>query len=170
METLMPVEEPKFTVVKDTREQQGWSFCVGKSCNGTEIATLKTGDYSLKGMETILTIERKGSVDEFAGNVTQDRFERELERMRDFPFSFLVLEFTMDDLLKFPHDGSIPRSKIPFIRVKGPFLMRRLMEIQVQYPTKVILAGRHGQDVAHHIFRRVIDVKRRESGKNQEAD
>ena len=157
----MADEEARFTVVKDTREQQGWNFHAGKACAGMEVGTLKTGDYSLRGMETLLTIERKGSVEEFAGNVTQARFERELERMRDYPHAFLVLEFTMDDLLKFPYGGNIPRHKLPYIRVKGPFLMRRLMEIQVHYPVKVILAGRHGQDVAHQIFRRVLDVHNR---------
>jgi hypothetical protein len=164
----VPTEE-KFTVVKDTREQQGWNFHVGKACAGMEVGTLKTGDYSLRGLETLLTIERKGSVEEFAGNVTQARFERELERMRDYPHAFLVLEFTMDDLLRFPYGGNIPHSKLPYIRVKGPFLMRRLMEIQVNYPVKVILAGKHGQDVAHQIFRRVLDVHQR-PGSNQAAD
>lgn len=161
--------ENRFVVVKDTREQHGWNFNVGKSCAGMEIGTLKTGDYSLRGFETLLTIERKGSVEEFAGNITQDRFERELERMRDFPYAFLVLEFTMDDLLRFPQGCNIPPQKLPYIRVKGPFLMRRLVEIQVRYPVKVILAGRHGQDIAHQIFRRVIDVSNR-SGSNQASD
>lgn len=161
----------RFTVIKDTREQDGWSFGAGKSCAGMDIGTLKTGDYTLRGYENILTIERKGSVAEFAANITQARFEKELERMREFEFPFMVLEFTMDDIMRFPYGAGLPKSKIPFVRVRGPFILRRLMEFQINYPVKIILAGRHGMDVAHQIFRRVIDAKSSKgTGSDQATD
>jgi ERCC4-type nuclease len=164
-------KEERFTVIKDTREQDGWTFGAGKSCAGMDIGTLKTGDYTMRGYENILTIERKGSVAEFAANITQERFVRELERMRDYEFAFIVLEFTLDDIMRFPYGAGLPKSKIPFVRVRGPFILRRLMEFQINYPVKIILAGRHGMDVAHHIFRRVLDAKSpKGTGPDQAAD
>ena len=163
--------EERFTVIKDTREQDGWTFGAGKSCAGMDIGTLKTGDYTMRGYENILTIERKGSVAEFAANITQERFVRELERMRDYEFAFIVLEFTLDDIMRFPYGAGLPKSKIPFVRVRGPFILRRLMEFQINDPVKIILAGRHGMDVAHHIFRRVLDAKSPQgTGLDQAAD
>ena len=45
--------------IQDTREQRPLDL----SPLAVEIGTLKTGDYSVKGMETIVTIERKGLSD-----------------------------------------------------------------------------------------------------------
>ena len=76
-------------VLVDTREQYpfwdagdhdvfGFQFTV-------ERATLKTADYTIKGMEKLVLVERKSSVDEIATCCSwgRDRFERELRRMAD---------------------------------------------------------------------------------------
>src|SRR5215210_7578524 len=73
-----------YTVLRDTREQQGWIFEQGKLCNGTISKALKTGDYTLVGFESILCVERKKNVAEFAKNIIEKRFENELTRMEAF--------------------------------------------------------------------------------------
>ena len=50
---------PDYTVIKDTREQNGWSFSQYDKCAGMEIGTLHTGDYTLRGFEDVICIERK---------------------------------------------------------------------------------------------------------------
>ena len=103
-----------FTIIKDTREQDGYTFESSSSryhtCNGMISRKLDTGDYSIEGLEDKLCIERKASVVEFANNVGHDqvRFLKEIERMKDFRYKFLVLEFSLTDLMKFPEGSSIP--------------------------------------------------------------
>ena len=58
----------KFTVIRDTREKKGhgWWFDESSHCTGTEVKKLDVGDYSIKGREEIVCIERKESVSEIA--------------------------------------------------------------------------------------------------------
>jgi len=54
---------------------------------------LVTGDYSVLGLEHLIAIERKGLAD-LVGCVGRDRerFKRELERLKAFPYRALVIE------------------------------------------------------------------------------
>ena len=65
-------------IITDTREQQPYELQTS-----TESATLPTGDYCIKGGESLVAIERKTS-NELIGCLTggRDRFERELYRGR----------------------------------------------------------------------------------------
>lgn len=69
-------------VVIDTREQRPFNF-VGPMLPAVEVrrVALKTGDYSLEGLEGVVAVERK-SLDDLVGCLTRGRarFERELVR------------------------------------------------------------------------------------------
>lgn len=95
---------PNYTVIKDTREQDGWFFSQYDKCNGTELGTLHTGDYTLKGFEDVVCIERKASVSELANNLGKKKkaFYNEMQRIKDFPFKFLLFEFSFSDLAEYP--------------------------------------------------------------------
>ena len=95
---------PNYTVIKDTREQNGWFFSQYDKCDGMEVATLHTGDYTIKGFEDVVCIERKASVTELANNLGKNKkaFYAEMVRMQDFPFKFLILEFSFTDVAEFP--------------------------------------------------------------------
>jgi len=97
-------------IIRDSREKVGyWDF----SFFGyeMEVSGLTTGDYAIAGMEDILCIERKKSPTEIAQNCGTDspRFEAELERMQYYPHKYLILEFTVSDLLGFPKNAKIPK-------------------------------------------------------------
>lgn len=81
-------------IITDSREQQPFRF-VGYPCQ-TKSGTLHTGDYSLEGFSDRITVERK-SLGDLAGCMTsgRERFERELERMRDFECACIVVEEPM---------------------------------------------------------------------------
>lgn len=60
-----------------------------------EIATLTTGDYTVKGLEKIVAIERKSEPDLIACiGRERSRFEREIDRLLAFPVRALVVEST----------------------------------------------------------------------------
>jgi len=147
----------KYKVIKDTREQLGWEFNPSPSCEGMTIATLKTGDYSLEGFEDKFVIERKGDLSEFSMNITQKRFHSELERLESFELPFVILEFTMEDIYKFPQSTQIPPSKYKFIKITPQFIVKALLDIEVQFKTKIILAGKFGREVASSLFKRVCE-------------
>ena len=74
-----------FTIIVDTREQQPWEF----GLHTTSRKKLDTGEYSIEGLEQLLTIERKKSVSEIANNITESRFKDVLQRMSIIPYKLL---------------------------------------------------------------------------------
>ena len=152
----------KYTVIKDTREQDGWFFSPYDKCEGMEIGTLHTGDYTLRGFEEVVCIERKASVSEIAMNLgrKKEAFQKEMERMKDFPFSFIVCEFDMDDVLKYPEGSNVPQKARSQVRVTGKYLLKCLMEFQIWYDTKIILCGNKNNAflVCNSIFKRLNEL------------
>ena len=71
----------------------------------------------------------------------------------------LVLEFSMADLIRYPYSCGLPKSKYMKIKINGNFILKRLIEIDIQYNVKVILAGDYGKETALSIFKRVIDAE-----------
>lgn len=111
-----PVTCP-FTVIIDTREQSPYQFrtfkadAKHKTQSGitrplyipVEIATLKTADYSVKGFETEIAIERKSLTDLFGTlGSGRERFERELERLSEFKVAHVVIEADWKTILESP--------------------------------------------------------------------
>jgi ERCC4-type nuclease len=134
-------KEPDFTIIRDTREQTPWEFHYEHTV-AEEIATLKTGDYAVKGMEDKLCIERKGCIEELASNLGRDyaRFARELARMDKYPHAFIICEFSMKDLIEYPyHRQNAQLQKTS--KITGRYLLKVIMEIQLKYNVKIMFAG-----------------------------
>lgn len=159
--SCMAKKLPCYLVTRDTREQKrgnGWTFPASDRCEGTIIATMKTGDYTLVGYEHLFIIERKASTAEFATNLFEKRFERELYRMDKFEHPYLILEFTFEDVVKFPEGSGIPRSKWPDLRVTPQLMMARLHEMQLAHPQiRILLVGNRGREVASSLFKRIVE-------------
>tara|TARA_B100000073_G_C23666343_1_gene546716 strand:+ start:163 stop:672 length:510 start_codon:yes stop_codon:yes gene_type:complete len=159
----MAGKAPAYTVIKDTREQDGYTFesFTGRytSCNGMIVEKLDTGDYSLKGLEDRLCIERKGRISELAINLGKDkaRFMREIERMTEFEFRFLVLEFSLDDVLKFPEGADIPDRNMAKVRITGKYILKMLIEIQMDHNIPIYFCDnkRNAKYLINSIFKRV---------------
>jgi DNA excision repair protein ERCC-4 len=106
-----------FTVIIDTREQAPYQFrtfkadAKHKTQTGiskdlyipVEIATLKTADYSIKGFESEIAIERKSLMDLFGTlGSGRERFERELERLSKLQVAHVVIEASWETVLQKP--------------------------------------------------------------------
>src|SRR5688572_15915541 len=58
-----------------------------------ELGTLPTGDYSLKGLEHVIAIERKSAEDMLACiGRERERFDREIQRLLAYPVRAIVVE------------------------------------------------------------------------------
>lgn len=158
----------KYTVIRDTREQSnnGWWFPESSYCLGTKIGTLKTGDYSLIGLEDIFAVERKKNTSEFSQNINEKRFFRELERMDKFEHPFLVLEFTLADIYSFPRNSGIPSSKWKYLKVTPNYILKKLAEIELNFKTKVIFADDNGPDIAETLFK-YVNMKYQKDEENE---
>ena len=139
----MPSIRP-FTIIKDTREKKGYTFEASRTkyhvCKGMVLRKLDTGDYSIEGLEDKICIERKASVVELANNVGFDkrRFVSEIERMKEFPHRFLILEFSLTDLMNFPEGSDIPEKEISKLKISNKYMLRFLMELQINDNINVI--------------------------------
>jgi predicted DNA-binding protein len=159
----MAGKAPAYTVIKDTREQDGYTFeaFTGRytSCKGMIVEKLDTGDYSLEGLEDRLCIERKGRISELAINLGKDkaRFMREIERMKEFEFRFLVLEFSLDDVLKFPEGADIPERNMSKVKITGKYILKMLIEIQMNHNIPIYFCDnkRNAKYLINSIFKRV---------------
>ena len=77
------------TIIIDSREQVPLDF----PNISTVIGTLTTGDYSIAGLENIISVERKNHDDLLACiGRDRDRFKAELQRLRAYRFRLLVVE------------------------------------------------------------------------------
>lgn len=149
--------QKQYKVIRDTREQSGWYFAPTDYCLGTEIRGLPTGDYTLEGYEDKFIIERKGRIGEWANNINDKRFYRELLRLDKFKHAYIFLEFTMEDVIKFPVGSTIPRSKWQSLRTSSGLIMKRTHEIMINHNVQILFVGNFGISCATSLFKRISE-------------
>lgn len=153
---------PPFTVIKDTREQDGYFFNQFDTCAGMIDHKLDTGDYTLQGFEDKICVERKGCVEELAVNLGQKKhaFMDEIERMKPFEHKFLVLEFSLEDLLKFPDETRIPVKNKASLKITGKYMLKCLIEFQLYHNVHVLFCGnkRNAFLAVSSLFKRVNEM------------
>ena len=156
----MTKNQSKFTVIRDTRENKkfGWMFEPSDRCLGTVQKALSTGDYSIEGLESIFTIERKRNTAEIYKNIMEKRFTRELQRFATFAHTFVICEFTVENIIEFPVNSGIPRHKWPILKYDGKYILRCLNELMIKYDTKLIFAGAYGKEVSLSIMKRMQEL------------
>lgn len=151
----------KYTIIKDTREQLGWTFPPYGDLEGMEIGTVKTGDYTIKGFEHVVAIERKKSPAGLAMNLGREieRFEREMQRMSEIPYAFVLCEFNFKELYDFPKGPGVPKAASSSSRMNGPFMLKRINELQIKYGVNFMFCGNTygGFVTASSIFKRVVE-------------
>ena len=90
-------------IIVDTREQRPYDFACITPPPVVEVATLGAGDYSLKGFEDQVAIERKSLIDAFSTfGAGRKRFERELERLSLLKFAAVVIEGGWHEIVRQP--------------------------------------------------------------------
>lgn len=97
---------PKPVVVIDTREQQPLSFARFPNwIAGERVATVKTGDYTIEGMEHLIAMERK-SLPDLIGTLmhNRERFFAMCERLAQFRWRCILVEATYE-AIKSPYQG-----------------------------------------------------------------
>jgi hypothetical protein len=156
---------PNYKVIRDSREQDGhgWFFSASHSnkrppkCDGTIIAKLNTGDYSLIGYTDILSIERKADFAELWNNYSSAKrpaFEAEMGRMSYLKHRYIIIESLLTpDIMEL--------SPPQFTKgVPGKSFVRWLMFLSVKYGVNIIPAGACGKKIAQMICEEVVRVNK----------
>jgi DNA excision repair protein ERCC-4 len=90
-------------IIVDTREQRPYNFASIAPPPTVEVATLGAGDYSLKGYEDQIAIERKSLADAYGTfGAGRKRFEQELERLAQLKFAMVIVEASLDTIIRRP--------------------------------------------------------------------
>tara|TARA_Y100000389_G_scaffold103441_1_gene100314 strand:+ start:7807 stop:8283 length:477 start_codon:yes stop_codon:yes gene_type:complete len=142
-----------FRIIVDTREQQPWSF----EDYSTSIAKLDTGDYSIEGLEDTICIERKKSVSEVANNITESRFKDVINRLKEIKYPFILLEFDLNDVLRYPQGSNVPKRMWSKIRISPAFIMKNILDLELKHNINVIFCGddASASKLASMIFKRM---------------
>jgi hypothetical protein len=145
-----------FTIIIDTREQTPWEFEHYTTANHK----LDTGDYSIQGLEHIFTIERKKSVSEIANNITEPRFKDVLDRLQKFQHKFILLEFTLNNVLDYPVGSTVPKKMWSTMKITGKYILKHLTEINIKYGIHTIYCGNrdNAEEVALSIMKRMVEI------------
>lgn len=99
----------KITILIDTQEvtdnHKGWHVVEYLQKNGInyEVMKLDVGDFSFifedEYFDSIFAIDRKANVNELIGNFQEKRFEREIERAKNFQYFSIAIELgCLDDV------------------------------------------------------------------------
>jgi hypothetical protein len=152
---------PEITIIRDTREKdhKGWEFISEDKkpgqvrIAGTIEECLDAGDYSIKGLEKTLRIERKFGFSELFQNYSpssnKERFEREMEKLREIKHKYLLIESTLNsDMLSL----TVPQFKY---HVPGKRLVEWLDILEQEYNISVKFVGDCGKAYAKTIFRNI---------------
>lgn len=149
----MTTNHNDFTIIVDTREQQPWTF------DNYAVAhrKLDAGDYSIEGLENILAIERKKSVNEIANNIIESRFKDAIARLAQHKYAFLLLEFDIQNVLNYPIGSNLPKRLWDKIKISPAFLMKHILEWQTEHNIKVMFCGSSSdaESVAEFILNKV---------------
>lgn len=149
-----------FVIIVDTREQKPWLFEHQAKANHK----LDTGDYSIEGYENLLSIERKRNVAEVANNITEKRFKDVIDRLSKIKHSYILLEFDLEDIMKYPVGSDIPKRLWNKIRISPSFIIKNLIDLQVDYNIKVIFCGNseNAEKIALSLMTKIYKLEKKD--------
>lgn len=131
---------PKPIVLVDTREQQPLPLLANHRnwIAGERRATLKTADYSIEGMETLIGLERKTLADLVDCTVTsRERFLCCCSRLSAFRWKAILVEASYEDI-----KSGWDREEIPSY-VHPNVVCGLLDAIEAKFGIPILLTSRH---------------------------
>jgi ERCC4-type nuclease len=144
--------DPKNVIaIIDSREQSALNL----EPLTTVTSTLPTGDYSIRGLEHVVAIERKSLQDLVACvGSERERFDREVQRLLAYPVRILVVESSWEQIES--HEPINPqwRGRVTKEAVLGSLLGWQAKGISIH------MAGSH-ERAGKHVARMLYTVARR---------
>lgn len=151
-------------LIVDTREKSPFDYDGDEDFEGVIHEKLDAGDYSLRGLEHIITIERKANGDELFNNFTKnkDRIYAEFDRLKDHKIKILMIEQSCEEVFN-PNSYYINKRKLNKRDPKMPVAVVgvNLMRLIVEYGVQVIFAGSKARKMTKSILLAAYEQHRR---------
>jgi len=136
-------------IVCDTREKTPLKFRKSKHLEGVERQTLKTGDYSIKGFEELVALERKNPLDLFGSlGKGHKRFKKELGRALEMDYFAIIIEAPFNVIRDKEFEGSY------YSQMRGDVIIKILYTIKFKYGIDIIFCN--GRKEASSIVRNLL--------------
>lgn len=151
-------QTPPIVVIRDDREKNPWDEEYLGPGFSVVTARLQTGDYTIKGMQDLVAIEKKSSWDEIAIDISKvkyrENFVNMLRRMKQYPVRILVVE---SDMGKISMAGLKYTPHITSYSVQG-----WVLNICLEYGIQLLPVGsRHrAKHTIAELFRRIHEYHR----------
>lgn len=90
---------PKITILCDDRERNPWK--IDHPDFQFEAQRLAVGDYTIKGAEDLVAIEKKSGITELITNLSskdRPRFKRFLTRLGKYPIKYMIIEDSLSNI------------------------------------------------------------------------
>jgi hypothetical protein len=77
-------------------------------------------------------------------------------------YSFLLLEFDLNDILIYPIGSTVPKRMWDKIKISPAFILKHILELQLNHNIKVIFCGDsdNARKMAEHILKKVNYIER----------
>ena len=165
MNAKLPAKlDPKNVIaIIDSREQNALNL----EPLTTVTSTLPTGDYSIRGLEHVIAIERKSLQDLVACvGSERERFDREVQRLLAYPVRILVVESSWEQIES--HEPINPqwRGRVTKEAVLGSLLGWQALGLSVHMACDHERAGKHVARMLYTVARRRYAELRALSGES----
>lgn len=155
--------ENKFTVIRDTREKPefGWSFAQDAYCDGTIIDKVNVGDYTIEGLDDYVCIERKHSIDEFAHNCIEKRWQKCMQRMSEVKHAYILFEFDWNAVNTYPRSARVPSHVRKKLRIPAAYIRKVIHTARDDYNIHVLACGNRyrAEQAAYRILRKAHELR-----------
>lgn len=140
----------------DSHERHPWAFDSDPDFEEVKRCPLEIGDYSLKGYENIICIERKADANELFTNFgknDKERTEAAMTRLSECEHKFIVIEQSLEDVLD-QNSYYINIRKINRGSPKMPAIVviQGIIDFMLDKQINVIFAGNKGKEIAKGIL------------------
>lgn len=146
-------------ILQDTKEKKPWNFDFFGFPQ--ELQHLDTADYTIKGYEDKVRIERKRTSGELAINLgsKSKQFMAEMERLSKYTYRYVICEFPESYINQFPVNSGIPQKQISKIRIPSFILRSKIEMIKADYGIEFIFTNgtSEAEQIAMDIFLKVIN-------------
>lgn len=142
-------------IIQDSQEKIPFDFSFYNV--EVEVKKIPTADYTVQGFEDIVLVERKASVDEIAANFTfkKDAWWREMKRMSEAKFKYVICEFPFQDVLDYPKSSKASHK----IKMNGIVISQSINKCIANYGVEFIFCDtkQQAENKTYEILKDVYD-------------
>ena len=78
-------------------------------------------------------------------------------RLSQLKYSYLLLEFDLEDLLIYPVGSTVPKKMWDKVKISPAFLIKNILDLQLKHNIHIMFCGnsRNAEKLAEYIFKKI---------------